>query len=169
MEREEISRLLEKYWEGETSLEEDNKLKQFFKSEKTSEEWPKEQAYFQYLEEQKITSGIDDDEILSHLENDNKKPAKQVNMWLTNMVKVAAVFLIIAAAVFFVREDYQTKKEKMDPVITDTFEDPQKAFEETKKALLLVSNQFNKGRKHAAKLSSFDDATEKVENLERDL
>lgn len=166
MEREQIAIVLEKFWKGETSLEEEHELKRYFDSDATADEFLQDAAWFKYLEAQKEKKAPSDEEILSLIENiqpeiSGKKP---VRTWFTAFSKVAAVIFIIAVATILVHEDYQSKKEKMEPVIADTFEDPQKAFEETKKALMLVSQQFSKGKKHARKLGVFDDATEKVKS-----
>ena len=165
MEREQIKALLERYWEGETSLEEEKKLKQFFARPDVPEEWKQEAGFFQYLNAQKEKVALEDEEIIEMLEREPKKKDNQIRLYIENLAKIAAVILIVAVAVFFVREDYESKKEQLDPMISDTYEDPQKAFEETKKALMLVSRQFNKGQKHASKLGAFEEATEKVENL----
>lgn len=169
MEREQIKKLLEKYWEGETSLEEEKELKQYFARPDVPEDLQQEGSFFRYLNQQHDNISLEDEEILELLRNEPQKNDNQIRLYIEKMVKVAAVILIVAVAIFFIREDYELKKEKMDPVISDTFEDPQKAFEETKKALMLVSRQFNKGQKHAAKLGAFDEATDKVQDLEREL
>ncbi|MGK7390535.1 MAG: hypothetical protein ACNS60_09290 [Candidatus Cyclobacteriaceae bacterium M2_1C_046] len=170
MEREQIKELLEKYWEGETNLEEEKALKQYFARPDVPEDLRQEGAFFQYLGLQEDWVGLEDEEILEILRNEpQQKNNKQFRLYIENFAKVAAAILIVAVAVFFIREDYESRKEQMDPVLSDTFEDPQKAFEETKKALMLVSRQFNKGHKHAAKIGAFDDATDKVQDLDREL
>lgn len=168
MESERITALLERYWQGETTLEEEKELKLFFTGEDVPEELQKEGAFFNYLNAQHQKTAPDDEEIIamiSKLQPEAPKKEKHVNMWLLNAGKAAAVILIISVAAFFIRQDYESRKEQMDPVLADTFEDPQKAFEETKKALMLVSQQFGKGKKHAQKLKALDDATETVQEL----
>lgn len=170
MEREQIKTLLEKYWEGETTLQEEEVLKHYFARSDVPEELRQEASFFQYLDLQKDKVALEDDEILDMLRNEpQQKKNNHFRLYIENMAKVAAAILIVAVAVFFVHEDYKSRKEQMDPVLSDTFEDPQKAFEETKKALMLVSRQFNKGHKHAAKIGAFDDATDKIQDLEREL
>lgn len=168
MEREHIAALLEKYWNGETSLEEEKIIKDYFSTDDVPEEWQQEAGFFKFLDHQQERVTLKDEEILAHLEA--VKPARHrqtgaIRLWMQNAGKAAAVVAIIAVAALFVREDYMSKKEQMDPVISDTFEDPQKAFEETKKALLLVSQQFGKGKKHAQKLKVLDEAAQEVQEL----
>ena len=164
MERERIAVLLDKFWKGETSLEEEKELMHYFDGENIAGEFSQDAGWFKYLEAQKEKKAPSDEEILSLIDNIQPEvPGKRpLIMWLGNFSKAAAVIFIVAVAAFLVHDDYQSKKEKMEPVIADTFEDPQKAFEETKKALMLVSQQFGKGKKHAQKLGVFDDAKEKV-------
>jgi hypothetical protein len=172
MERERIATLLEKYWQGETTLDDERALKEYFAGPGVPAEWQDQAVFFQYLEMQHQKVAPEDEEILSMLKDVEPEPArggKQVRIWLQNAGKVAAVTFIVAAAAVFIRQDYESKKEKIDPVLADTFEDPQRAFEETKKMLMLVSRQFDKGKKHAQKLTVFDEATEKVQQLEREL
>lgn len=168
MEREQISALLEKYWNGETSLEEERIIKEYFSNNEVPEEWHEEAGFFRFLNHQQERVSLKDEEILMHLNAvEPKKSLKPtiVSLWIRNAGKVAAVITILAVAVIFIREDYILKKDQMDPVLSDTFEDPQKAFEETKKALMLVSQQFGKGRKHAQKIKVLDEAAEKVQEL----
>ena len=172
MERDRIAALMEKYWQGETSLDEERALKDFFNGPHVPEEWQNQAVFFQYLEVQRQDGAPGDNEIIAMLkgmEPEEPKRGKVIKLWLENAAKVAAVILIVVTAAVFIRQDYESKKQQLDPVLADTFEDPQKAFEETKKALMLVSQQFDKGKKHAQKLTIFDDATEKVQRSEREL
>ncbi|MDX1628995.1 MAG: hypothetical protein R3345_09875, partial [Fulvivirga sp.] len=83
--------------------------------------------------------------------------------------RVAAVILIVIVAGYFVKEEYYEKEDEVKPYLTDTFEDPQAAFEETKRALKIISANFKKGREEARKISVFHEAQEKAKNIDKDL
>lgn len=172
MERKHIAALLEKFWAGETSLEEEKELRLYFLQDDVPQEWKKEAAYFRFLDMQLMAQSPSDEEILASIESNEKEVYprnNQIFLTIGNLGKVAAVVVIVALATFFLKQDYEEKREKIDPLVEGTIEDPQKAFEETKKALMLVSQQLNKGKKHAQKLGAFEDAQQKVKKLEREL
>jgi hypothetical protein len=50
----------------------------------------------------------------------------------------------------------------------DTYTDPKVAFEETKKALMMISKSFNKAQKEASKINVFNEATEAIQNKQED-
>ena len=77
---------------------------------------------------------------------------------------MAAVGLILVTATYFIRDDY--KKTTAD---LGTFETPEEAFEETKKALQMISKNFNKGRKEAKKVAVFNTAQEKIKKDDNEL
>jgi hypothetical protein len=161
-----IDDLLKKYWECETSLEEEKELKTYFNQE-FDQKYKDVAPLFRYYEKEQNTGGLDgffDERILAKIEKPQesiKKRGLLINMFL-NASKVAAVGLIIATAGYFIKEEMS--KEELKPYMSDTFEDPEKAFEETKKALQLISKNFNKGRKEVRKLSTFNEAQEKVKS-----
>ena len=66
--------------------------------------------------------------------------------------------IVVIAATFFVRQEIR----KSYPP-EDTFSDPKMAFEETKKALMMISKGFGKGQREASKINLFNDAGEKVQ------
>ena len=168
MELAKIEELLAKYWECETSLEEEEELKKFFNGEEVPEKWLHIKPLFQYYTEEKATGVLGDsfdEQLLVQLHEEKHKylkPKGKVIPMFRNIARVAAVALIVITAGYFVKEEYQQKKNEFDPYLTDTFEDPNEAFEETKKALQMISKNFNKGRKEVRKLSTFNEAQEKV-------
>ncbi|HNP19399.1 MAG TPA: hypothetical protein PKL31_13260 [Fulvivirga sp.] len=163
-----IDKLLEKYWEGETSLEEEKELKDYFASGEVEARFNSVAPLFNYYKEE-ANVGLDtffDERMIAKLEKTEtkrkvQKPGRMVELF-SNIAKVAAVGLIVIVAGYFIRQEM--KKDEIKPYLTDTFDDPQKAFEETKKALELISRNFNKGRKEAKKITTFNEAQEKVKS-----
>jgi lipase chaperone LimK len=82
-----------------------------------------------------------------------------------NYARIAAGIAVVAAAGFFIREEVR----KAYPAETeDTFSDPRMALEETKKALMMISNSFNKAHKEAAKIEMFNEAEQKIQGKQVD-
>jgi hypothetical protein len=50
--------------------------------------------------------------------------------------------------------------------LVDTYDDPKKAFEETKKALQLISKNFGKAQKASANINLINEATDKLQAKE---
>lgn len=174
MDLDRIEQLLERYWECETTLEEEKELKKFFNSGNVPQKWQSVAPLFQYYETEKQSGHLDglfDEQVLAQIEAQSGKgggaagQGKIVKLF-TNIAKIAAVGLILITASYFVTEEYMNKKDTMDPYLADTFEDPKVAFEETKKALMLISKNFNRGRKEVQKVGVFNEAQEKIKETE---
>lgn len=165
MDSKKIDQLLEKYWECQTSLEEESTLKEYFNAGVIEEKHKEVAPLFQYYTIEKKEgqlSGMFDEQVLAAIEKEGmpiKKKGKVISFF-SDIAKVAAVGLILITAGYFIKEEVE--KENTQPLLSDTFEDPQKAFEETKKALKLISDNFNKGRKQAKKISTFNQAQDKI-------
>ncbi|MBL6445206.1 hypothetical protein JMN32_02730 [Fulvivirga sp. 29W222] len=172
MDLDRIEQLLAKYWDCETTLEEEKELRKFFNSDSVPTRWQAIAPLFRYYEHEKKNGQLDglfDEQVLAQIDTKRAESTgdkgKVVRMFY-DIAKVAAVVLILVTAGYFVREEYLNKKDKMDPYIADTFEDPKEAFEETKKALMLISKNFNKGRKEVEKVGVFSEAQEKIKETE---
>ena len=169
MDLDRIEKLLAKYWECETSVEEEKELKNFFNNEEVPEKWKSLIPLFQYYEREKAEGGLDrffDERVIAQIEEIDKPAFKKaptegkVRKMINDALKIAAVILVIATSVYFVRENIKEKEE----VLVEAVEDPQEAFEEAKKALMMLSRNFNKGKKEASKMSVFHEAQEQVKN-----
>jgi hypothetical protein len=64
------------------------------------------------------------------------------------------------AAIYLVRQEIRQE----DPIaVEDTYTDPKQAFEETKKALLMISKGFGTAEQQAKKINMLNEAREKVQ------
>ncbi|SNT36287.1 hypothetical protein SAMN05421640_3556 [Ekhidna lutea] len=131
-----IDKLLEKYWNGETSLEEEQVIKAHFKSNPAL---TNEGHYFRYLAKQKEIR-------FSKAKGVNKKKA-----WLSAAATIT-IGIITAVLVF---NDAQK-----DPF---AIEDPEKAFQATKEALMMIGGQLQEGQNHTLKLTKFNKAKEELQ------
>ncbi|MTI19554.1 hypothetical protein E1176_00825, partial [Fulvivirga sp. RKSG066] len=168
MDFERIEQLLAKYWECETSLVEEKELRKFFSEEEVPDHLMPYKSLFVYYEQERQDGQLDEvfdksvlNKISSLQESGAPKKGKVVRLFY-DISRVAAVVLVVVTAGYFVKQEYMDKKEEVQPYLTDTFEDPQAAFEETKKAFKMISANFNKGRQEARKVGVFNDAQEKA-------
>ena len=160
MDSDRLDELLQKYWNTETSLEEEQQLLEFFAREPVPENLKETAALFRYFERQKKIEVGD----LSFDKNLKKKleKGKVISISFPQIARIAAGLLVVVAATFFVRQEIR-KAYPDEP--EDTYSDPKVAFEETKKALMMISKSFNQAQKEASRINVFNEATEKVQNL----
>ncbi len=158
MDSKRLEELLQKYWDCETSLEEEQQLHEYFRNENVSEKLKATADLFHYFEQQKNKSVNEqfDKTILGRL----KKPKGKVTNLLQTSLRIAAGVAVLVVAVFFVREEIR----KNDTVaMEDTYDDPQKALEETKKALLMISKGFGRAEQQAKKINLLNEAQDKIQ------
>ncbi|MBK8506553.1 MAG: hypothetical protein IPL46_32760 [Saprospiraceae bacterium] len=136
MEENKIREVLERYWEGETSLEEEKELKSYFASSQVTDEFAPFIPLFAFFDEEKHK------EMSAHitLPNETKK-AKVINFkWLINI----AASIVIFIAMFFINKNLN-RESVQQYAYHDTYQTPEEAYLEVKQALLFVSAKMNKG------------------------
>jgi hypothetical protein len=166
MDSKHIEQLLEKYWNCETSLEEEKELRTYFGGSAIPSQLKETAQLFRYFEEEKKKSAGEsfDEAIIKQVHP--RKGAKVVQM-LSNirLSRIAAGVVVVLAAAYFIH--LEVKKAYPDP-IEDTYSDPKLAFEETKKALLMISRGFGKGKSEAGRIRMFNDAERQIQGKEED-
>ena len=175
MESERIKNLLEKYWSCESTLEEEQELRNWFKSQGNPEGFMEEQALFKYFEQaNKLEAeGIEKKDIMqkegsNHLGQKTKTNPVQKRVFFPNLSvisKIAAgIVIALAATLMTLRPDLITGEEPAPNValIKDTFDNPEEAYAETLKALQLISQKMNVGRKQTAKIGIYNEAEDAI-------
>jgi hypothetical protein len=154
--------LLEKYWNCETSLEEEDLLRSYFQQEEIPDELKKYEELFRFFsEEREKELNQDFDDKMMTLVKNRKKHGSQ--RYLNIMYKVAAAILLVLSF-FVIHERFIRVKEQAKKVVVDTFSDPEKALEETKRVLYFVSEKLNKGKEEVSRLNKFKKAEDVVRN-----
>jgi len=159
MNLQEINRLLEKFFNGETSLEEEKQLRSFFSSREVPPKWQGMAEYFSFLREER-TLNLGQPDFDSRLEEslaesrisrlfDLRRP------WIYWAAGVAASILILVAV--FVKFDPFSGK------ISDTYDNPEVAYVQAKKILMFVSTQLNKGTENLDQINKFDDGLKNIQ------
>jgi len=145
-----IDQLLEKYWEGVSSLEEEKVLKDYFSSEEVANEHLEFISLFQFYKSEQEVVLPDNFEVrfdnkikeLSQNEKINRNP---IRLWIG---RAAAIALLIVGSVFIISktmnlENIQTAENKISK---EEKEAAKEAYIKMKAALALVSNKLNKGK-----------------------
>ena len=141
MESRQIEGLLEKYLDAETSVQEEEKLKQYFACGNVAPHlvgYAPMFNYFSLAQEETFTGKID---------------YKSKKNRLYSFIAVAASIMILMGVISHqstVEADY------------GTYEDPELAMQKTKEALQMVSGLMNKGTDDLGYLQEFNNAKQKI-------
>jgi hypothetical protein len=130
MDNQEIKQLLERYWNCETSLEEEQKLIAFFSENEFSQEMKIYRPLFTLIDKQlqlkaskKLTKSI----------------SKPLKLHFYPAMKVAASVLILLTVGIGFYTHYQQEKQ-MERIFTGTCADPEDAVKETARVIAKVSS-----------------------------
>lgn len=160
MDSRKIEELLNKYWNCETSLEEEQQLRTYFKENDIPQQFQETASLFRYFEASKSKS-LDDKSFDAAMIKKVEKPKSKVIRMIYNSMRIAAGIAVLVMAVWFVREEVKTPPE--EEAMVDTYDDPKMAFEETKKALMMISRSFGQAEKQTQKVKVFHDAQEEIQ------
>lgn len=161
MDSKQAEELLEKYWRCETSLEEEQQLKEFFQHGQADDSLREAAPLFQYfaVEKNKTLQENFEQGVTKQLRQ--RQEGKIIHMVsFRNVARIAAGLVVVVMATYFVRQEI---RKSYPQELQDTYTDPQMAFEETKKALMLISNSFGKAKREAGKMKVFNEAERKIQ------
>lgn len=149
MEFNKIEDILEKYFEGETSIAEEKELKDYFSSPNVAqhlEQYKPMFGYFSEVKEQKSTQEIP------------LKTQKRNVAWLS--IAASVVVLLGVGTYFYVSEKTAT------PVLAQselgTYDNPEEALAATQKALALLSNNVNVGIESVQYIKEYEQSKNKI-------
>jgi len=143
----EIQQLLQLYFKGESSLEDERRLETYFQSGNVAEEVAEYAEFFGGISE--LANVVDDstieEEVMDYiLENESREKKKYFSMWKTVTGIAASVIIVMGGFLFF---------QQQQKPFEDTFEDPEQAYAYATHTLQFVSEKYSKG---LAELSNFD-------------
>jgi len=159
MDSERMDELLNKYWKGETSLEEEEQLKSGFREAPIPEQYKEAAALFRYFEEQKNKTLTDisfEKDVIKKIQAPKKG---KIRILVYNTLRIAAGIVVLVLAVWLVRIEVRKSSPQE---MTDTYDDPKVAFEETKKALMMISKSFGTAEEQAKKINLFNEAQKNI-------
>lgn len=155
-----IEELLQKYWNCDTTIEEEKELRAYFEANNVPEQLKDTAALFRYFETMKKKSLNDvafDGEVLRKVERPQETRWRKL---VYNTMRIAAGLAVVLAATWFIRNEI---RETTPQAVVDTYDDPKLAFEETKKALLMISKSFGTAEEQARKINMFNQAQEEIQ------
>lgn len=161
MEYKEIEKLLNKYLEGESSLEEETLLKEYFAQPGLPVEQSEMQEMFRYFTDSRSESAPPFDisnELNTLIESEWKKET-------TNRFRRMIAWAVSAAAVLVISFGLFQYLNKPEAVVKDTFKDPTLAYLETKKTLMMVSRVMNRNTANLKYLSKVDESFDQVQKV----
>lgn len=162
MDSNKIEQLLDKYWACESSLEEEQMLREYFQKGEYPEQMKETAALFLYFGETRkktISDSSFDQRVLA-----KARPAGKMVSIIRNSMRIAAGLAVLIAAFFIVKNEV---RKSTPQEMVDTYEDPKLAFEETKKALMMISKSFGTAEKEARKINIFNQAQEQIGTSEK--
>lgn len=145
MELNEIEILIEKYFDGETTIEQENKLRTYFLSDNVASHLQQYQAIFGFYADAK------------------KEKAPVIELRETRSFSwysvAASVVILIGVGTFAY---FNTQQNRQD---LGSFNDPQIAFEQTQQALDLLSGKVNQGIQTVEYVDEYNVATDRIFNF----
>src|SRR6187402_2659762 len=122
MDSSKLQQLLQKYWSGETTLEEEQLLKDHFQQAEVPEEFREVAAMFRYYEQTKknALNDIAFDRTLIEKVTGKSKQGRMRSLVFNSMRIAAGVVVLMAAAWFIRKEIRQTTPQE----VVDTYNDP---------------------------------------------
>ena len=156
MNEEELKRLTEKYYKGESTEEEESSLRNYFRNDNIPDGYEAEKLIFSYYTEAaefcepsidfeaRLMAGIDASEITNR--------SGKLSRYLLPVLSIAAGLLILVGSYFL----FINKKDS-----GDTFKDPEIAYAEAIKILRDVSSQLNHGAQVLEPVGKMNEITRK--------
>jgi len=137
MEHNNIEKIIEKYFDGNTTLQEEQSLRSYFQQNEVAPQLEVYRSYFGYLDQEKKPQ----------FEKQIRLPQKNTKKYSWSLVAA----IVIISGISLIYENQKTTYEDLG-----TFDDPELAIQETQKALQLVSKHLNKGMEQTKHLETFN-------------
>ena len=142
-----IEIILEKYFQGETSIAEEKELRSYFSSPNVAPHLEQYKAMLDYFTQAKKQ------EFVQEIPQITKK--RNV-MWLS--VAASAVVLLGIATFFMINNDELVNRKNE----LGTYKSPEMAFKETQKALALLSSNVNIGMESVMYVQEYENTKNKI-------
>ncbi len=157
METKEVKQLLQRYFNGESSLAEERLLERYFQSGNVATDLKEYIGYFSGISALSET-GRDEElegEIMDFILK-NEPKVKPNNRWLWQMVSgiAASIIIVISGLLFFQQNEEQFK---------DTFDNPELAYAYAEETLGYISAKYSKGMSGLANFDKLETATEPMQ------
>ena len=147
MESHKIESLLDKYFDGETTLAQERELQDYFSSPDVAQHLEQYRSMFGYFAKEK------DQRFDGTLPLEPRK--RNVVAWLSVAASIAVLFGVGTFA-------YNNLESQAAPEELGTYDNPELAMKETQKALDLLSGHFNKGVESVSYINEYEQSKDLV-------
>lgn len=151
-----IKILVDKFWKGETTHNEEKELKYILEDYQFEQEYPELYAYFGLIENETAKKlSVDFKEKLKKIPEEHKPELKleKSNPSQKKQFKyLLAASVVLTISIFTLQNQDQKKQEK----------EAQLAFEQVKYSLNILSNKMKKSEPYVRKIELFDLTTKKI-------
>lgn len=157
MKTKEVKDLLQRYFNGETSLEEEQKLEAYFQAGNVADELKQYTEFFGGISELAEVPGeatIEEDVMDYILENEHREKSKYRQMWRMVTGIAASVVIVLGGILFY---------EQQQKPYEDTFDSPEAAYACAAQTMKYVSAKYNKGLEELSQFDKLETATEPLE------
>ena len=154
----EIRKMLDRFYQGQTTLEEEKILEEYFSSTTVPEEFIPDKDLFQSFiegEDSVVVPADLNQKIVASIDQVERKATRTRRISVFSLSGLAAgLIIMIAVYLFYIRTDRPSLLATNQMV--DTYENPMDAYEEAKRTLAYVSTKLNSGTselEHVRKVS----------------
>lgn len=163
----ELKRLVTRFWDGESTLEEEKALKDLVAYGNLPEAYDDLAAYFESMgalsDELTLDSSFDD-ALLEKIDQSEQKQTSVRSLVKPRFIWSAAAAVVLAFCFVLFKAPEATPNIAGSNQETYSKEELQAAFEQTQAALLLISSKMNNATTHADQLNKFHEATVRVKS-----
>ena len=159
-----IEELLEKYYNGDTTLDEERKLHWYFQTHDIPMHLKPDAELFRsnYKRSTEEASPELSEKLAKLIDEQDKKSrfilTTRSLRWISGIA--ASIIILLSLWIGFGRDSFFNR-----PKFADTYDDPKIAYQETRKALLLVSEKLNSGTKDLQVLNKYSQSMNKLEPI----
>jgi len=155
MEIKEVKYLLQRYFNGESTTEDERRLEAYFQSGEVAEEVAEYAEFFGGISELANVddSSIEEDVMDYILENEHQEKTRFRKLWINVTGIAASVIIVLGGFLIF--------QEQRKPY-NDTFDDPVEAYAYAEQTLQFVSGKYSKGLAQLSKFEMLRKANEPV-------
>lgn len=165
MNSQKIERLITRYENGETNTAEEKLLFDFFSQEEIPFHLRSYRDIFQYLEisrKEKLPDRNFDERLFAAMESNQKPKSINKSRRIYSWIGIAASIIILLGIYF----QFGIRNPIIDiSNIEDTYSDPDLAYAETKKVLMLISGTLNSGVDDLKNIKEFDKSVKELNNI----
>jgi len=159
MELDKIENILEKYFQGETSIAEEKELKEYFSSSNVAQHLEQYRPMFGYFSQVREQKSTQEPESFARTGEAIPLQTKKRNVaWLS--IAASAVLLLGIGTFFYVSQ------KPADPVVAQselgTYDNPEEALAATQKALALLSSNVNVGIESVQYVKEYEQSKNKI-------